>query len=186
MKFDSYHPMINLIYFVAAITCTVCFKHPIYLTIGYFCAFVYSVKLGGWKMLLLNLAFLLLAFGYAARYASYEHFGMTVLAINMIDNQITLNRIRKTGDDTYVQMEDDHIASSDMQNKNVTKVGITNLDIYKKVVSNVDEFLKYRGLIKITDNDDIIPTKVICLTLNFLSPFLNAKYKKVIPINNII
>ncbi len=90
MKFDSYHPIINLIYFVAAITCTVCFKHPIFLTIGYFCAFVYSVKLGGWKMLLLNLAFLLLAFEYAARYASYEHFGVTVLAVNMIDNQITL------------------------------------------------------------------------------------------------
>lgn len=93
MKFDSYHPMINLIYFVAAITCTVCFKHPIFLTIGYFCAFVYSVKLGGWKMLLLNLAFFLLAFGYAARYASYEHFGVTVLAVNMIDNQITLESL---------------------------------------------------------------------------------------------
>ena len=93
MKFDSYHPMINLIYFVAAITCTVCFKHPIFLTIGYCCAFVYSVKLGGWKMLLLNFAFLLLAFGYAARYASYEHFGVTVLAVNMIDNQITLESL---------------------------------------------------------------------------------------------
>lgn len=93
MKFDSYHPMINLIYFVAAITCTVCFKHPIFLTIGYLCAFVYSVKLGGWKMFLLNLAFLLLAFGYAARYASYEHFGLTVLAVNMIDNQITLESL---------------------------------------------------------------------------------------------
>ena len=93
MKFDSYHPMINLIYFVAAITCTVCFNHPIFLTIGYFCAFVYSVKLGGWKMLLLNLAFFLLAFGYAARYASYEHFGVTVLAVNMIDNQITLESL---------------------------------------------------------------------------------------------
>ena len=93
MKFDSYHPMINLIYFVAAITCTVCFKHPIFLTIGYFCAFVYSVKLGGRKMFLLNLAFLLLAFGYAARYASYEHFGVTVLAVNMIDNQITLESL---------------------------------------------------------------------------------------------
>ena len=93
MKFDSYHPMINLIYFVAAITCTVCFKHPIFLTIGYFCAFVYSVKLGGWKIFLLNMVFLLLAFGYAARYASYEHFGVTVLAVNMIDNEITLESI---------------------------------------------------------------------------------------------
>ena len=93
MKFDSYHPMINFIYFTAAITCTICFKHPVFLGIAYLCAFVYSVKLGGWKCFLLNLAFLLLAFGYAARYTSYEHFGVTVLTVNMIDNQITLESL---------------------------------------------------------------------------------------------
>lgn len=93
MKFDSYHPMINLIYFAAAITCTICFKHPIFLAISGICAFLYSVKLGGIKMLLLNLAFLLMAFGYALRYASYEHFGVTVLTFNMIGNQITLESL---------------------------------------------------------------------------------------------
>ena len=93
MKFDSYHPMINLIYFTAAITCTICFKQPMFLGISFFCAFVYSIKLGGIKMLLLNLLFVLLGLGYAARYASYEHFGVTVLTVNMIDNQITLESL---------------------------------------------------------------------------------------------
>ena len=90
MKFDSYHPMINFIYFTAVIACTICFKHPVFLGIGYVCAFAYSVKLGGIKVFLLNLLFLLLGIMYALRYASYEHFGVTVLAVNMIDNQITL------------------------------------------------------------------------------------------------
>ena len=44
-------------------------------------------------MLHLNLAFILLAFGYALRYASYEHFGVTVLTLNMIGNQITLESL---------------------------------------------------------------------------------------------
>ena len=93
MRFDSYHPMINFLYFVAAITCTVCFKHPVFLALSCMCAFVYSVKLGGIKMLFLNLFFILLAFGYAAVYASYEHFGVTILALNMIGNQITLESL---------------------------------------------------------------------------------------------
>ena len=93
MRFDSYHPMINFIYFVTAITCTICFKHPVFLAISCMCAFVYSVKLGGRKMCLLNMFFVLLAFGYAVRYASYEHFGVTVLTLNKIGNQITLESI---------------------------------------------------------------------------------------------
>lgn len=93
MKFDSYHPMINLIYFASAITCTICFRHPIFLGISFICAFVYSVKLGGIKSFFLNLCFTLLAIGYAARYSSYNHFGVTVLKLNFIGNQITLESI---------------------------------------------------------------------------------------------
>ena len=93
MKFDSYHPMINLIYFAAAITCTICFKQPVFLAISFVCAFAYSVKLGGLKSFLLNLCLIVLAFGYAARYASYEHFGVTALKANFIGNQITLESI---------------------------------------------------------------------------------------------
>lgn len=93
MRFDSYHPMINFIYFAAAITCTICFKQPVFLTISFVCALLYSVKLGGWKNLVLNLCFVILATGYAAWYSYYNHFGVTNLGANFIGNKITLEAV---------------------------------------------------------------------------------------------
>ncbi len=93
MKFDSYHPMINLIYFAAAIGCTICFRQPVFLGISFVCGFLYSVKLGGVKMLLLNVSFTLLGICYAGWYAYYNHFGVTKLRVNFIGNQITLESI---------------------------------------------------------------------------------------------
>ena len=93
MKFDSYHPLINFIYFVSVITCTICFKHPVFLGISFFIAFVYSVKLGGKKVLYLNIGMTAASCVYAAWYASYEHFGMTVLGYNSIGNPLTMESI---------------------------------------------------------------------------------------------
>lgn len=93
MRFDSYHPMINLIYFTAAILCTVCFDHPVYLCISFVCAGVYSVKLNGWKNAVLNLCLVIAAFGYTAWYSYYHHFGVTNLRTNFIGNQITLESV---------------------------------------------------------------------------------------------
>lgn len=93
MRFDSYHPMINFIYFAAAIACTVCFHHPIFLAISFLCAFAYSVKLNGWKNLVLNLCLFILAVIYAVWYSSYNHFGVTNLQVNYIGNQITLESV---------------------------------------------------------------------------------------------
>lgn len=93
MKFDSYHPMINLLYFTAAIACTVSFQQPVFLAISFVCAFVYSVKLGGWKLFFLNLALVLFAAGYALWYSYYNHFGITNLGVNFIGNQITLEAL---------------------------------------------------------------------------------------------
>lgn len=93
MRFDSYHPMINFIYFTAAIACTVCFHHPVFLAISFACAFLYSVKLNGWKNLLFNLCLIVLALAYAGWYSSYNHFGVTNLQVNYIGNQITLESV---------------------------------------------------------------------------------------------
>ena len=93
MRFDSYHPMINFIYFTTAIACTVCFKHPVFLAISFACAFLYSVKLNGWKNLVLNLCLIVLAIGYTAWYSFYNHFGVTNLRVNFIGNQITLESV---------------------------------------------------------------------------------------------
>lgn len=93
MRFDSYHPMINLIYFTAAILCTICFDQPVFLAISFVCALAYSVKLNGIKMLILDLIFVICAIGYAAWYSYYNHFGMTNLRVNFIGNQITLEAV---------------------------------------------------------------------------------------------
>lgn len=93
MRFDSYHPMINLIYFGAAILCTICFDHPIFLAVSFVCAFLYSVKLNGLKSLVLNLCLVVLAVAYTAWYSYYHHFGVTSLRVNFIGNQITLESV---------------------------------------------------------------------------------------------
>lgn len=90
MKFDSYHPAINLIYFSAALICIVCFNHPVYIGISYISAFAYSVKLNGKRGLLFCLSLIPLAILYAFIYAYYNHFGVTVLGENVIGNSMTL------------------------------------------------------------------------------------------------
>lgn len=93
MRFDSYHPAINLIYFAAVITAAVRFLHPVFAAISLVCSFVYSVKLCGKRALLGNLALLVLAAVWALFYASYRHFGVTELTRNFIGNRITLESL---------------------------------------------------------------------------------------------
>lgn len=93
MRFDSYHPMINLIYFASAITCTLLFDQPVFLAISFLAAFVYSIKLNGVRALIFNLCLIPLIVAYAAWYSYYNHFGVTNLRMNFIGNQITLEAV---------------------------------------------------------------------------------------------
>ncbi|MBE6050746.1 MAG: energy-coupling factor transporter transmembrane protein EcfT [Clostridium sp.] len=93
MRFDSYHPMINLIYFISIIIFTIKFNHPIFILIAYLSSFVYSVKLKGIKTLIFNLCLIPLVLLYAAWYSYYNHFGITSLSVNIIGNNITLESI---------------------------------------------------------------------------------------------
>lgn len=93
MRFDSYHPMINFIYFVTAILCAVWFQHPAFLLISFLAAFVYSVKLNGIRSLILNCCLIPLIIAYALNYSSYNHFGVTSLRSNLIGNPITLEAL---------------------------------------------------------------------------------------------
>ena len=93
MRFDSYHPVINLIYFVSAIAFTIWFHHPVFLVISYVSAFLYSVKLNGKKALIFNLCLIPPAVLFALYYASYHHFGITNLRKNFIGNEITLESL---------------------------------------------------------------------------------------------
>lgn len=93
MKFDSYHPMINLIYFGAAIGLTFAFNHPAFVMIAYVCSFLYSLKLNGRGALVFNICLVPVGVAQALWYAYYNHFGITNLAVNLVGNQITLEAL---------------------------------------------------------------------------------------------
>ncbi|MCM1273544.1 MAG: energy-coupling factor transporter transmembrane protein EcfT [Clostridium sp.] len=93
MKFESYHPTINVIYFLFVLTAAVVFNHPVYAAIAFFTAFVYSIKLNGKRSVILNLILVPCIFLYGCWYAFYHHFGITNLGKNFIDNNITLESL---------------------------------------------------------------------------------------------
>ena len=93
MSFEAYHPAINLIYFVSVIAAAILFQHPAYLAIAYVCSFAYSVKLGKLRALIFNLCLIPAMAVWTAWYASYHHFGVTVLTHNFIGNEITLESV---------------------------------------------------------------------------------------------
>ena len=68
---------------------------------------------------------------------NYDKEGSYIVDCEIVDNQITLKRIQMDEEGKYTFIEDDHIASSDIQDKNVTKVNTVNLDVYKKIVQLV-------------------------------------------------
>ena len=90
MRFDSYHPAINFIFFTAMLAMTVLFNHPFFLAISYFASFAYSVKLNGRRSLIFNLSLIPLIVIWMFWYSYYTHFGVTILAINFAGNSITL------------------------------------------------------------------------------------------------
>lgn len=93
MGFSACHPAINLFYFVCVIASALLIDHPIYLVIGYLCAFAYAVRLsrgrGAMLGLLLSIGALVFAFGYAG----VHHFGVTVLRQNFLKNNMTLEAV---------------------------------------------------------------------------------------------
>ncbi len=93
MKFDSYHPAINAIFFVLVLAAALCFNQPVFLAISYLCPFVYAIKLNGKKAVWFNFLLVPLIARYAIFYASYRHFGVTSIAVNSIGNQITLEAL---------------------------------------------------------------------------------------------
>ena len=93
MKFSSYHPVINLIYFATALAGIILFRHPVFLAISFAASFAWSVKLRGKRGLVFDLCLIPMVLLYAGIYASYNHFGVTDLAANFIGNEITLESI---------------------------------------------------------------------------------------------
>ena len=65
---------------------------------------------------------------------NYYKEGCYIVDCNIVDNQIALKRIQMSEEGDYRYIADDHIASSDIQDKNVTKINTINHDVYKKTV----------------------------------------------------
>lgn len=93
MRFDSYHPTINALFFAAMLAAALSFDHPVFLLIGWGCAFSYAVALEGRRALKLGLLLIPAAVLFALYYAYYHHFGLTNLAVNFIGNRITLESL---------------------------------------------------------------------------------------------
>ena len=93
MGFEACHPAVNFIFFAAVLYGSATFRHPVFLTIAYLCAFAYSVKRRGKRAVLFNLCLLPLIAAFALYYSSYHHFGVTVLRKNFVDNNMTLESL---------------------------------------------------------------------------------------------
>ena len=93
MKFDSFHPAVNCIYFVVVIGCSIAFSHPVFVGIAWLCAFLFSIKLNGKRAVIFNGVLIPLAIVYAMYYAYYNHFGITNLQSNFIGNRVTLEAL---------------------------------------------------------------------------------------------
>lgn len=93
MRFASYHPAINIIFFVAVMAAAVLFDHPVFLMLPYLYPPVYSIALKGKRAVVFDLLLIPLMAAYTVYYASCNHFGITSLGSNFIGNQITLESV---------------------------------------------------------------------------------------------
>ena len=93
MKFDSFHPFINLMYFFGAMAAAIAFNHPFFVGAAYICFFAYSVKLNKIRGLIFDLCLIPLILFYAGFYSYYNHFGLTPLRQNFIGNSITMEAL---------------------------------------------------------------------------------------------
>lgn len=92
--FSSYHPLINMLYFVQVIIYSMLFQHPVCLGISFLCAFSYAVSLNGKKHLRFGLTFMLPMLILAALFnPAFSHQGITILSYLPSGNPLTLESI---------------------------------------------------------------------------------------------
>lgn len=90
-EFKTYHPIVNLIYFVAVIGFSMFFLNPICLIISLICSITYSVILGGRKAIKFNIIYMLPLLIFSALLnPTFNHQGVTVLAYFPSGNPLTM------------------------------------------------------------------------------------------------
>ena len=93
MRFDSYHPAVNLVFYVVVFVCTLLFDNPIYVGISFLSAWLNILMLRGKKAWIWNGIILGLAAVFWLIYMFNNHYGMTVLGVNFDGNSITLESV---------------------------------------------------------------------------------------------
>ena len=93
MNFASYHPVLNLLFFVAAVAFTACWTRPGLVAVSFLCALAFSVRLRGPRAVAFGGALVLCALAFAALFAMNVHFGVTNLARTPIGNSITVESL---------------------------------------------------------------------------------------------
>ncbi len=90
-SFKDYHPIVNLIYFLAQIGFSVVFMHPVCIAISLLCGLAYSIILRGRRAVILSLTMMLPLFILTALLNPiFNHAGVTVLAYLPDGNPLTL------------------------------------------------------------------------------------------------
>ena len=93
-EFTTYHPIVNITYFVAVIGFSCGFMHPVCVGISLICGFLYSVMLGGRKTLKFNLVYMLpLLIISALMNPAFNHEGVTIIMYLPDGNPLTLESI---------------------------------------------------------------------------------------------
>lgn len=93
-EFKTYHPVVNLIYFVSIIGFSMFFMHPVCLGISLICGVIYSVILKGRKAIKLNMLYMIPMLITAALINPvFNHEGITILGYLPGGNPLTLESI---------------------------------------------------------------------------------------------
>jgi len=92
--FSGFHPVINLLYFLAVIGFAMFFTHPVCLALSLMCALTYSVYLKGKKAVRFSLVYMLPMLIIAALLnPAFNHQGATILTYLPGGNPLTLESI---------------------------------------------------------------------------------------------
>ena len=92
--FSRYHPLVNFLYFVLALTFSMAFMHPVCLAVSLLCATAYSVQLNRKRAVKFNLKFMLpILILTALINPLFNHAGVTILAYFRNGNPLTLESI---------------------------------------------------------------------------------------------
>ena len=92
--FQSYHPIVNFVYFLMVIVFSMFLMHPACLVISLLCGFIYSVLLKGRRAVKFNLLYMLpLLLGSALINPAFNHEGVTILTYLPNGTPLTLESI---------------------------------------------------------------------------------------------